>query len=90
MCYRTTTEEKRKRKKTIKDPKILKEGEEVDNKKAIKVVKSRAKPKVEVVMDGIEGDGDNHLVGVLTTKDDKLKSLKDVSILISVVKLCVI
>ncbi|KAG6543725.1 hypothetical protein Mapa_014909 [Marchantia paleacea] len=74
---RTTTEEKRKRKKTIKDPKILKEGEEVDNKKAIKAVKSRAKPKVEVVMDGIEGDGDNHLVGVLTTKDDKLKSLKD-------------
>ncbi|KAL2609085.1 hypothetical protein R1flu_027658 [Riccia fluitans] len=74
---RTTTEEnsKRKRKKAIKDAKVL-DGEEVDNKKIGKPVKSRAKPKMEFAMDATEGDGDNNLAAVGVTKEDRLRNLK--------------
>lgn len=80
LC-RTTTEEKRKRRKAIKDPKLVKEGDEADNKRSIKPSKSRAKPKGELMTDSrLEGDGDNHLNGIPTTKEEKIKSLKAVSV----------
>jgi hypothetical protein len=91
-CYydrcRTTTEEKRKRKKVIKDPKLLKEGDEADNKRLLKPAKSRAKPKGELVLDArLDGDAENHVNGVPTTKEDKLKTLKVVCISPSLVAL---
>ncbi|CAM6084781.1 unnamed protein product [Calypogeia fissa] len=74
---RTTTEEKRKRKKAIKDSKLVKEGDEVDNKRSLKPSKSRAKPKGELMVDSrLEGDGDNQLNSALATKEEKIKSLK--------------
>lgn len=59
----------------------MKEGDEADNKRSLKPSKSRAKPKGELMVDSkLEGDGDNQLNGIPTTKEEKIKSLKAVSV----------
>ncbi|KAL3677340.1 hypothetical protein R1sor_027288 [Riccia sorocarpa] len=74
---RTTTEEnsKRKRKKPIKDLKLV-DMEEVDNKRIVKPAKSHAKPKMEFMMNTFEGDGDSNIPPVGITKEDKLRNLR--------------
>eukprot|EP00249_Psilotum_nudum_P015308 c25253_g1_i1 orf=711-3452(+) len=75
-CSRSTPAEKRRRSKQSNDCNTLKDNEEY-SKRAVKTGKLRPKVKVEIALDaGLDGDADSQLIGVPTTKEEKIKSLK--------------
>lgn len=75
-CSRTTPDDKRRRKKQIKDQKSSQDGDDAC-KKAVKSAKSRSKVKGETTLEsGVDGEMDSQLAGIPATREENVKSLK--------------